>query len=138
MSNELAISSCKEYSLKSLDSSEEWVKDNSVNALSLKLVDQARTVVNGAFKDEHIYPAIAFCGTEELTLYWKANDTSLEIDFDEEGFYVATKWHGEQTAQLMGDFKDFPYQTVTEFLDKLTSRVESVNPEWRKLFPTTV
>jgi hypothetical protein len=111
--------------------------DDEVNE---RVFETCKTIID--FIPENIvYPSIQPAGEGEIIFYWKAGDSSMEIDVDEEDdelmFYiryrkdaeVVKEYHGIHTV-LTDEVKDHIVASLSEF----TARVDRLNPKWRELY----
>jgi hypothetical protein len=107
--------------------------------LSDNILEYANKVIDKSLTDETVFPSITSAEDNELIFYWRAGNTSIEVDIDcEEGYYVRVRREDNTEEEKMGMVKDIPYGFIKKELELFTERVNKLNPSWKELFPVLV
>lgn len=107
-----------------------------VDAEETSLLSAVRAVLQlrHALPVEGIYPQVAADENGELSFYWLAGQSRLEIVVPEKGaIYVRASG---LTADLNeeGFFDALPAKRIRSIISELTKIVEKANPDWRRVF----
>lgn len=97
-------------------------------------VDFARRVLRSVTSDDSFLPSVLSDSDGGVILFWKAGNSSIQIDLDADNSYYARVV--EPASQTDDEWFDhpFPATEIRNHLEVLTCVVNSVNPNWRELF----